>query len=215
MRTRAVGHDDMMNAVASPAIPNGLGYGFYSIGTFSRSPNIRYLTVDGVDPLYATPSGGTFPSCSGFVNSTPAFTCASVSPTFANVAAGNYRLWAVLRAITYSSYQPPATGPSISGWLQAVQDVAEFTVHDFLPSQYCGDSACSSSVLALPVFRSHYNISNVFANNGTASGFVAANAPVNTAGTESGGDMAGSVLTRQADLDYFALTGNEFLTWIE
>jgi hypothetical protein len=214
-RTRVVGDDDMMNAVSSANIPNGLGYSFYSIGTFSRLPNIRYLNVDGVDPLYATPSGGIFPSCSGFVNSTPAFSCTGAIPTFANVAAGNYRIWAVLRAVFYSSYHPPTGGPSIAGWLQVVQDMAQSQVHDFLPYQYCGDAACSSNVLALPVFRSHYNISNVFADNGTAAGFVAANTPVTAAGIESGGDMAGSVLNRQADLDYFALTGNEFLTWIE
>jgi hypothetical protein len=38
---------------------------------------------------------------------------------------------------------------------------------------------------------------------------------VELAGVESGGDMAGSVFNRQADMDYFALMGNEFLTWIE
>jgi len=214
-RTRAVGHDDMINAVSSPSIPNGLGYAFYSIGTFSRTPGIRYLTIDGVDPLYANPSGGTFPSCSGFVNATPSFGCTGAVPGFANIAAGNYRIWAVLRAITYASSQPPSTGPSVSGWLQAAQDIAQSRVHDFLPYQYCADSLCSTTNLSLPVFRSHYNVSNVFANNGTSSGFVAANTPASAAGLESGGDMAGSVFNRQADQDYFALTGNEFLTWIE
>ena len=214
-RTRAVGHDDELDAVSSPNIPNGLGYAFYSIGTFSLRDHIKYLTVDGVDPLYATPSGGNFPFCTGFFNSTPAFSCTGATPTFANIAVGNYRIWAVLRAITYSSYTPPATGPSIPNWLQAAQDIAQSRVHDFLPFQYCANSSCSSTTLALPVFRSHYNISNAFANNGTAAGFVSAGGPATIAGVESGGDMAGSVFNRQADLDYFALTGNEFLTWIE
>jgi hypothetical protein len=62
------------------------------------------------------------------------------------------------------------------------------------------------------VFRSHYNISGVCANNGTATGFSNCGLP---AGQESGGDMLGSQFLVQADLDYFALTGNEFLTWIE
>ncbi len=113
------------------------------------------------------------------------FSCAGTTPTFANIAAGNYRIWAVLRAIT------------------------------FLPYQYCANSSCSSTTLALPVLHSHYNISSVFANNGTSPGFVAANTLVTAAGVESGGDMAGSVFNRQADMDYFDLTGNEFLTWIE
>src|SRR6266567_9025015 len=85
-RTRAVGHDDMLDAVSSPNIPNGLGYAFYSIGTFSKRNHINYLTVDGVDPLYGTPSGGVFPLCTGFLNSTPMFSCAGTTPTFANIA---------------------------------------------------------------------------------------------------------------------------------
>jgi len=55
------------------------------------------------------------------------------------------------------------------------------------------ETSCSSTTLELPAFRSHYNISNMFANNGTSAGFVAANTPVTAAGVESGGDMAGSV----------------------
>ncbi len=143
------------------------------------------------------------------------FSCAGTTPTFANIAAGNYRIWAVLRAITYASYSPPTSGPGIPGWLQAAQDIAQAGVHDFLPYQYCANSSCSSTTLALPVLHSHYNISSVFANNGTSPGFVAANTAVTAAGVESGGDMAGSVFNRQADMDYFDLTGNEFLTWIE
>jgi hypothetical protein len=96
--------------------------------------------------------------------------------------------------------------------IQAAQDQANSTVPDFIPYQICANSTCSSTTRKLNVFRSHYNISGVCANNGTAAGFSNCGLP---AGQESGGDMLGSQFLVQADLDYFALTGNEFLTWIE
>jgi len=170
------------------------------------------MTLDGVDPIYATYSGGSFPNCSGFFNTTPAFACTGALPTFANVAAGNYRTWSVLRAVIYQSYTAPTSGPSVPGLIQAAQDQAHVNVPDFIPAQFCANAACSSSTKGLNVFRSHYNISGVCANNGTAAGFVNCGG---TAGLESGGDMLGSQFLVQADLDYYALTGNEFLTWIE
>ena len=89
-------------------------------------------------------------------------------------------------------------------------------IPDFIPYQYCANAACSSFTSGLRVFRSHYNISGLPANNGTNGpsafcngGQVAPNC------FESGGDMLGSQFLVLADQDYFALTGNEFLTWIE
>jgi hypothetical protein len=218
-RTRAIGTGQMVNAVNSANNPNSLGYAFFGLGTFGGKANIKYMTLDGVDPINATYSGGTFPNCTGFFNTTPAFSCTGALPTFANVAAGNYRTWSVLRAVIYQSYTPPSSGPSVPGLIQAAQDQAHTNVPDFIPAQFCANAACSSTTKGLSVFRSHYNISGVCAGNGTAPGYT----PVvsggcsgtYTAGQESGGDMLGSQFLVQADLDYFALTGNEFLTWIE
>jgi hypothetical protein len=211
-RTRAIGTGQMVAAVNSANNPNSLGYAFFGLGTFGGKTNVKYMTLDGVDPLYATYSGGSFPNCTGFFNSTPAFSCTGALPTFANVAAGNYRTWSVIRAVIYQSYTPPTSGPSVTGLIQAAQDQANSTVPDFIPYQICANAACSSTTRKLNVFRSHYNISGACANNGTAAGFVNCGG---TAGLESGGDMLGSQFLVQADLDYYALTGNEFLTWIE
>ena len=211
-RTRAIGTGQMVGAVNSANNPDSLGYAFFGLGTFGGKTNIKYMTLDGVDPLYATYSGGAFPNCTGFFNSTPAFSCTGALPTFANVAAGNYRTWSVIRAVLYQSYTPPTSGPSVPGLIQAAQDQANSSVPDFVPYQICANSACSSTTRKLNVFRSHYNISGVCANNGTAAGFTNCGG---TAGLESGGDMLGSQFLIQADLDYYALTGNEFLTWIE
>jgi hypothetical protein len=218
-RTRAIGTGQMVNAVNSANNPNSLGYAFFGLGTFGGKANIKYMTLDGVDPINAIYSGGAFPNCTGFFNTTPAFSCTGALPTFANVAAGNYRTWSVLRAVIYQSYTPPSSGPSVPGLIQAAQDQAHTSVPDFIPAQFCANAACSSSTKGLSVFRSHYNISGACAGNGTASGYT----PVvsggcsgtYTAGQESGGDMLGSQFLVQADLDYFALSGNEFLTWIE
>jgi hypothetical protein len=212
-RTRAIGTGQLVNAVNSANNPDSLGYAFFGLGTFGGKANVKYMTLDGVDPLYATYAGGSFPNCTGFFNNTPAFSCTGGAlPTFANVAAGNYRTWSLIRAVIYSSYTPPTSGPSVNSLIQAAQDQANSTVPDFIPYQICANSTCSSTTRKLNVFRSHYNISGVCANNGTAAGFSNCGLP---AGQESGGDMLGSQFLVQADLDYFALTGNEFLTWIE
>src|ERR1700737_4226539 len=54
-RFRAIGTGEMVSAVNnSPNGTNRLGYAFFSLGTFvaSRAGNTRYMTLDGVDPLY-------------------------------------------------------------------------------------------------------------------------------------------------------------------
>jgi hypothetical protein len=212
-RARVIGTGQMVSAVNSANNPNALGYAFFGLGTFGGKANVKYVTLDGVDPLYATYAGGSFPNCTGFFNASPAFSCTGGAlPTFANVAAGNYRTWSVIRAVVYNSYTAPTSGPSVFNLIQATQDQANSTVPDFIPFQICANSTCSSTTKKLNVFRAHYNISGVCANNGTAAGFSNCGG---TAGLESGGDMLGSQFLVQADLDYFALTGNEFLTWIE
>jgi hypothetical protein len=170
------------------------------------------MTVDGVDPINTTYAGGTFPNCTGFFNATPAFSCTGATPTLSNITAGNYRIWNVIRAVIYSSYTPPTSGPSVQALIQAGQDQAHTNVPDFVPSLFCADSGCSSKTAGMKAFRSHYNISGFCANNGTAAGFTNCGG---AAGQESGGYVLGSQFLVQADLDYYALTGNEFLTWIE
>ena len=215
-RTRAIGGSQAIAAVNSANNPNSLGYSFWGVGSFGGKTNIKYLTVDGVDPLYASYSGGAFPTCTGFFNSTPAFSCTGSLPSLVNVLNGNYRVWSTIRAVVYNSYVPPTSGPSVTAFIQAAQDQAHSSVPDFIPSVYCANSACSSKTVGVKAFRSHYNISGFNANNGTngpsaycAIGQTAPNC------IEAGGDMLGSQLLIQADQDYYALTGNELLTFIE
>lgn len=220
-RTRAIGTGEMVNAVNSANNPNSIGYAFWSLGTFGGKANIKYMTLNGVDPIYpsyATNNGG-FPACSGAFNLNT-FACTGPLPTFDNVKNGNYRVWSTLRAVIYQSYTPPATGPSVTGLILAAQDQARTNLPDFVPSVYCSahtGTTCTATADGFPAFRTHYPVSGKGANNGTTSASTGFCASDQTAPNcfEEGGDMAGVAFIDIQDQDYFALTGNEFLTWIE
>jgi hypothetical protein len=214
-RTRAIGTGEMVNAVSSANNPNSIGYAFFGLGTFGGKPNLKYMTLDGADPLYPNYSStnGAFPACTGFFNATPAFSCTGPLPTYDNVKSGSYRIWSTVRAVIYASYTNPISGPSVPGLIQAGQDQAHVNIPDFVPSVYCANAACSSLVDGFPAFRSHYGISGISANNG-GTGYCA---PDQTAPNciEEGGDMAGVPFIDIQEKDYFNLTGNSFVTWIE
>lgn len=218
IRTRAIGTGEMVAAVNSTNNPDSIGYAFWSLGTFGGKTNIKYVTVDGTDPLYPNYStnAGSLPTCTGFFN-TNTFSCTGNLPTFDNVKNGAYRVFNVMRAAYYQSYTPPTTGPSITTLIQAAQDQAApgatQTVPDIVPSQYCANQACTSFTDGLPVFRSHYTINGVDANNGTNASFCAGDQTPPC--IEEGGDMAGVVFYDRQDQVFFSLTGSELLTWIQ
>jgi hypothetical protein len=196
-RARAIGTGELVTEVSAGTafIPatNSIGYAFFSLGTFGGKANIKYLSLDGNDPIYANGvnTAGAFPNCTGFFNTTPAFSCGAPGlPTFANLNAGNYKAWSLIQASTATPV--PAT---LASFIQAGQDQADpnSTPHiaDLVPTQICGNPACSTKTKVLPVFKSHYGISGFTPDNGTAAGH-----------TESGGSMAGATFTVNADQDY-------------
>ena len=218
-RTRAIGTGEMVNAISAATNPDSIGYAFWSLGTFGGKPNLRFLTLDGVDPLYSgytVAAGGTnglFPTCSGAFN-LGTFACppGTVLPNFANIINGGYRVWSVLRAITNT----PAPAP-VLGLIQAAQDQAHVNIPDFVPSVFCANAACSAKTVGVPVFRSHYAISGVTPNNGNNSSGAGC-------GAEAGGDMAGAIFTVQSDTEIYGVTGGGacppavpsfFLTYIQ
>jgi hypothetical protein len=217
-RTRAIGTGEMVSAVSSSNNPDSIGYAFWGLGTFGGKPNVKYLAVNGADPLYPNyaTSNGLFPACSGFFNASPAFSCTGTLPTFDNVKNGGYRVWSTIRGVVYQSYTAPSTGPSVYQLIQAAQDQAHTNIPDFVPSVYCANSACSSTAVGMPTIRSHYAVSGKQANNGTTStsGFCASDQTAPNC-IEEGGDMAGKPFYLVTDEEFFSLTGNEFLTWIQ
>jgi hypothetical protein len=201
-RARAIGTGEAISAVNSANNPNSIGYAFWSFANFGGKANLRYLKIDGVDPLSLASFSGAFPTCSGSANN-GGLTCTAVP--FTDIKVGNYRNWNVLRATIYNTYQAPSVGPSVQAFIQSAQDSAEKTVFDFLPTTYCANASCSSTIDNLPVFKSHYVLPN--------QGINAANG--NNGEAESGGDVLGAIFTDQADKDYFNSTGAELVEYLQ
>jgi hypothetical protein len=206
-RTRGIGTGEVVKAVnANPGgvKPDAIGYAFWSFSNFAGQANLKYLTVDGVDPL-GPPGGytGNFPACTGFAN-LGSLSCPH--NTFANMLNGAYRNWNVIHAAVYTTlpnvnFISPAL---VSTLIQATQDqAAKDTVDDFVPYVFCANAACSSTTSGLPVFRSHYFVSGANQANGT------------NGETEAGGDMLGAIFNVQSDKDFFANTGTEIFEFLQ
>jgi hypothetical protein len=257
LRTRVIGTGQMVsvantnNWVTSstnntPITPSILGYAFWSIGSFGGKSNIKWLTLDGSDPLLpgysvadggedgqfplidtvnqgVNPNGITVPvnGCGGYFNSggiaaAQAFTCNGYTlPTFDNIQNGNYRAWNIMRAVYYgASAQTPSTSPlNVTGFIQGAQDQTApvnpiaSRIPDFFPVAYCNLAACATKIAPMNVFRSHYGVGGFIANNGITTVI---------AGPESGGDVAGSVFSVQAETDTgLGFSNNSFLTYVQ
>lgn len=222
--------------------PDVIGYAFYSLGSFAGATNLKYVKLQGVDALYGSYNGSTpfytdyatnglFPTCSGSINAAGGSTykCDKVLPNFFNVQNGSYRVWSTLSAIVNTSAPlPPAL---VTTLIQASQDQAAYAllnpslsgestastvitaIADFVPYQYFPSG---TATIFLQVFRSHYGISGVAANNGTnaPNTFCAADQASPNC-FEEGGNMAGVAFWRISDQSYYNATGSEFLTQIE
>ncbi len=200
-RTRAIGTGEMVTVVNSSNASDAFGYAFYSIGTFGGKTNVKYVTLDGADPLWpsytANPYGqGVLPTCTGKVNVSPiTFTCPHGQPTFDGVTSGRYSNWNVIRSAYYGAAQtcPSPAVVSAACLVQAAQDQANpanGNVRDYVPVVYCNNAACSSPVQNLNYFRAHYAVSGVTGHNGHVGAPFTSCSP---AVPESGGDAAGAI----------------------
>ncbi len=126
-RIRVVGDVERIKAVANDPV-DALGYAFWSIGNFTAQANIRYLTVDGVDPLFDNYTGG---SLIGVGSTGPPFI------TFRNVRNGGYPLWSVQRIIV-----PQDRSITLANIVAQVRDE--------------GSGQENFSAMALRVFRSYH-----------------------------------------------------------
>ena len=97
VRKRAIGTGESITNASN--IANSLGYAFWSFPNFAvttKNPNtgnLRYLTVDGADPLF-----DNYSVAGNEGNLQPGST-----PTFRNIKNGGYPIWSILRAVTESS----------------------------------------------------------------------------------------------------------------
>jgi len=141
-RWRAIGNGEELAEIESAATGDSIGYGFWSVGNFAgQSPNVRYLAVDGVDPINLNYIDGTFPTCTA--------PCPGIV-SFANVAAGDYPIWNTLRVVSHS---PVPTG--VAALISTAQTQVVNIYPDFLPLSSMG------------VLRSHFKQSGITAANGS------------------------------------------------
>lgn len=204
-RTRAIGTGQLVSVVNSNVVTNVIGYAFYSLGTFGGKANVKYVMLDGSDPLWpayhngagGNPYGaGVFPTCTGKVN-LGTFNCPNGQPTFDGVTSGRYSNWNIIRAIYYgplSTCAAPFTTVSAGCLIQAAQDQANpvnGTVRDYVPVTYCNNAACGAPVQNFTYFRAHYAVSGAAPHNGHVG------PPFNgcPAVPESGGDVFGAIFT--------------------
>jgi len=184
-RKRVIGTGEMVAQVSASANGDVLGYAFWSTGNFANiQADVRYLTLDGVDPIFPSYSGGTLPpnctsGCAGEVS-------------FTNVINGSYPAWTILRIATSTTV--PA---GVQALLTNAQNAAINSIPDFVPFVYNGSQY-------LTVFRSH------FSRPGLAKGTQISNGHISGV-KEAGGDEGGAVFVLQADLDNITDTGKELI----
>ncbi|HXZ40839.1 MAG TPA: hypothetical protein VEG68_08860 [Terriglobales bacterium] len=141
-RQRVIGTGEMVSTVG--ATEDAIGYAFWSTTNFAKvTSTAKYLTVDGVDPLFPIYTGGTFPTCTA--------PCPGLIP-FTNVLNGGYPIWNVLQVVT------PALVPASVQTLITEAQTSVTNIPDFV--------AFSN----LQVFRSHYNQSGKAAVDGYCPG---------------------------------------------
>jgi hypothetical protein len=195
----------MLNEVAATA--DGIGYAFWGFGNFAGDgySTLRYLPVDGIDPLFATPSAnsggiGALPQCTYYP-------CPAIP--FTNVVNGAYPIWTTFRWIVDQSLY----GYEYNNVYAYLEDSAGADINDFYPV------LSTSGVNQQKVFRSHFtqiaqtNGSAQYPSNGVCSaGF---NGAVGACEPEVGGDMGGQVLTVQSEVNYINdAIGKGTCTWI-
>jgi hypothetical protein len=239
-RFRAISSSEMVKAVNGTTVvptpnPDRLGYAFYGLQNFFiLGSHLKYLTLQGMDPLYPlyAVNNGLWGVCGGAINAGggSTFKCTTTLPSFDHIIDGNYRTWSILRAVVNTA--APLPPPLVNVLIQATQDQAAFALKnpamggiaapnvvinvlaDFVPTFFYPGGAQAQF---FNLFRSHYSISGVQANNGTTSpvtGYCSpAQAPPNC--FEAGGDMAGVGYWIISDQTYFNLTSSEVLTHIE
>lgn len=121
-RIRVIGTGTMVNAVngASNGTP-ALGYFFWSAGNVKNKSKLKYLTVNGVDPIQNSYSNGLLPGSGA--SGAPAC-CTTV--TFAGLNAGDYPIWSALRLVG-----PPGNA-GVSNMITALHTI-DSSQNDYIP----------------------------------------------------------------------------------
>jgi hypothetical protein len=164
-RIRGVGTGDVVKGVNGTA--DSLGYVFFSYealipGAGKNAANVKYLKLDGVDPLATSATStytGALPSCG-----TTSFSCPIVptlsgangnitSASFYNLRVGNYRSWSVYRVISDANGSNFANAQAL---VTQAGKVANATLPDFVPFGAICSSTPTHDEPGLSVYRDHF-----------------------------------------------------------
>jgi len=178
---------------------DGITYTFFSYGNVSslaNNPNYGYITLNGVDPIFASygstidpaqpavagelPAAANLPAtCAGGAG---AFPCSEHSMwangfSFPNVRNGNYRAWSLLRLVATGT-----ASTNVVALVNATQAGVVNIVPDYIPAK----AVTGTTDLGIKLLRSHYQQKD-------GAGVLLGKAPVNEP-TEVGGDMGGAII---------------------
>jgi len=196
-RIRAIGTGQELQFVynqSTPQFANTLGYSFWTVGNFAAAPytTAKYLTVDGIDPLFTTYSTGGY----GVVPVATTVNSASKikSITFTNVINGTYPVWSLVRLVTLDSNH---SGIATKIALAAAKYSNPSGHPDFVPYY------TTAGGQNLHIERAHFTPPGIYAEGSVP-------APQNGDGgvyTEVGGDVGGLIIPIAVDTDYINDTG--------
>jgi hypothetical protein len=250
LRLRAIGTGQEVPAALGQSnkggsvVSDGIGYAFWSYGNFAPAvvsgsctivggqyttcTNLgHYLTVDGIDPLFATAGGAldspanpngayNLPQCD-FASLATGQNCFKIP--FTHMLDGSYPLWSLLRTVTFqNSGTTSATPPGVLNVTAYEENDAATNdrTSDFVPflNTLANTGTFTAPIwtgnLNFGVFRSHYLQSGINPDNGHDScptnfqgvSLQGGTKSVATCLVDAGGDEGGSVYTVQSDVDF-------------
>jgi hypothetical protein len=178
-RNRVIGTTEMLNGLQTTT--DSIGFELWSTENFAGTSNLKYVSVDGVDPFFNAYVDGTIPqSGNGLLPNV----------TFAHVLDGSYPIWNEERLIS-----SPGNASVAATFASYTTSQLSASRPDFIPDSQ------------LNVFHMHFapvgvtfNATNTAADGPKVCGSGAA--------TEDGGDVGGLVLTLQAGADFCIMKGN-------
>jgi hypothetical protein len=171
-RIRGIGTGDIVKGVN--ATPDSIGYVFFSYealipGTGNNAANIKYLKLDGVDPL-ATSATSTYTGALPVCGTSTLFSCPITTTlasangkitagSFFELREGNYRSWSQYRMISDSNIRSGLTKTN-AALAQALVTQAGHSAVKTLPDFVPFGAVCSTSSLhdepGLSVYRDHF-----------------------------------------------------------
>jgi hypothetical protein len=215
-RFRAIGTGEEVKSVQNsnaagvyPTAQDGIGYTFFSYGnvaSIAGSTSFGYITLNGVDPIFASYNGGDpgQPSVAGELPAQanlPAacqpsgFPCAEDQIwgngfSFPNLRNGTYRSWSLLRLVSTGT---PST--NAAALAKASNKYVVLNTPDYVPAAAVTGavdpiSGKTVAELGLKLVRSHYQ--QYDGNNVKLGAFVTAVDTCNV--PEKGGDMGGMII---------------------